>query len=120
MKRMIVMTAAALCFSGFAVAKNSYMSPFNSLYGTDGTRLDDCNVCHTSGSKLNAYGSDFGTKERELGNVTLALEAIETWDSDTDRVANAVEIQYGNFPGDSSDTSPTERSTWGAIKALYE
>lgn len=38
-----------------------YMSDINGLYGTTGTNLGNCMVCHTpvSGGARNPYGADF-------------------------------------------------------------
>lgn len=121
MKRVLLLTAVALATLVFpAMGKNAWMSTFDSLYGTSGTRLSTCSVCHTSVPNVNVYGADFLTEYNALGrNVISGLQAVEGMDSDSDKVANGVEIALLTFPGDAGDTAPTESATWGAIKALY-
>jgi hypothetical protein len=120
MKRTFFVVVLVLVTSaGSSVAKNSWLTTFNNLYNTNGTRLSSCCVCHTSVPAVNAYGNDFLTPYNNNRNVTAALQAIEGMDSDNDKVSNIVEIGHLTFPGDPGDTAPTEASTWGAIKALY-
>jgi hypothetical protein len=121
MKRLTLLTTS-LFFASFIVvlAKSSYMSTFNTLYGTDNKTLDTCVTCHGSSYSRNDYGADFETKLNELGNQTAALRAIETWDSDGDDDSNIAEIEAGTFPGNPASSLPVEESTWGKIKSLFQ
>ena len=84
-----------------ALALSSYLDLFNAQYGTTGTKLDSCNVCHTTVPALNPYGTDYAAN----GNNFVAIETI---DSDGDGYTNIDEINAGTFPGkvDSQTISP--------------
>lgn len=87
------------------------MTTFNEVYQTEGTRLDDCAVCHTQGRELNGYGqavrraipldAEPGTDEERVELLIAALRAVEAEDSDGDGHANLAEIMGRTFPGDS-------------------
>ena len=90
--------------SGWAV--NSYLTTFNSIYGTNNTVLDSCLVCHftTNGGTRNDYGTSFETaKAAAGGDVIVALGDIELIDSDGDTIINIDEINNLTFPGDCTD-----------------
>lgn len=77
-------------------SKSGYLKDFNALYGTAGSALDSCVVCHPnypSKFSLNNFGSDFAANGHNL-------QAIESFDSDGDGFTNLVEIQQLTFPGD--------------------
>jgi len=77
-----------------ALACSSYTRDFNDSYGTAGTPLDSCMVCHPAGGfGLNSYGKDV----KEAG---VRFRAIEGRDSDGDGVPNGAEIEAWTFPGD--------------------
>jgi hypothetical protein len=84
-----------------ALASTGDLSPFNAKYNTSGTRLNTCDVCHTTGANLNQYGMDMsnqtGTTEQRLANIELL-------DSDGDGFSNIDEINNLTFPGDFADT----------------
>jgi len=61
-----------------------------------GTKLDDCALCHTGGTALNAYGAAYDAAGKNFG-------AIESADSDGDGFSNIAEIVALTFPGDASD-----------------
>lgn len=84
------------------LAVPSYLSEFNTLYGTSGTVLNTCILCHTtaSGPALNPYGTDVAGAHTAGTPVTPALTAIEPLDSDGDTFTNIVEINARTFPGD--------------------
>lgn len=86
---LVVLFASA----GSAAAKSGYLGNFNGLYGTAGTPLDSCSLCHTSVPSLNSYGSDWTTNGKNFG-------AIEGRDSDGDGFSNIQEIQARTMPGD--------------------
>jgi hypothetical protein len=85
---------------GLAFARGSYMTAFNTRYGTTATVLNTCNLCHPGGDtgSLNAYGDDF----LNAGRNVAAFIAIEGLDSDGDGFTNIVEINARSFPGDPS------------------
>jgi len=111
-----------LVFASFAVvlAKSSFLSSFNTLYGTDNKTLDTCVTCHGSSYSLNPYAEDFNTKRIQLGSNSAALKAIETWDSDGDGDTNITEIESLTFPGNPSSNVPVEATTWGQVKSLFQ
>jgi hypothetical protein len=90
-----------------AVALSAYLANFNSRYGTSGTVLNTCNLCHPGGNtgQLNPYATDF----LNSGNNFAAIESL---DSDGDGYTNIQEINARTFPGDpashpiSVDTQP--------------
>ncbi len=99
----LVALTASLFAVGPVLAKSTYLGAFNSRYGTTGSRLDDCSLCHPGGrtGSLNGYGQAFRGK-MSLGS-TNALVAIETADSDGDGHRNIDEIKALSFPGDPND-----------------
>lgn len=79
--------------AGSALARSSYKADFNAKYGTAGTRLDTCNICHGSNT---GYYDDFSSS----GNN---FTAIEQKDSDGDGIDNITEIKALTFPNDPND-----------------
>lgn len=63
--------------------------------GARSSALDSCELCHTTGAELNAYGSDFASHGHNAAG-------IEWLDSDGDGYVNTAEINAGTFPGDGS------------------
>ncbi|MFW2372649.1 MAG: hypothetical protein ACN4GM_05960 [Gammaproteobacteria bacterium] len=98
-------TASASVF-----AVNNYLNYFNSLYGTSGTVLDSCLVCHVSvnNSSRNDYGNAFSAAKtsNDIAGVQSALIAIQQDDSDGDTIVNIDEISTLTFPGDCTDPDP--------------
>ena len=121
MKRITLFTSVLL-FALFVivVAKSSYMTSFNDLYGTDNKILDTCVTCHNSGYTLNPYASDFNTKRIQMGSTTMGLQACEMMDSDHDGDTNIAEIEALTFPGNPTSSLPVEETTWGQVKALFQ
>lgn len=99
--RLAVLAAIVAAAPLAASARSSYLSSFNSKYGTASTALDSCNLCHPSGtSSFNAYANDL----RAAGistNVNAAFTAAEPKDSDGDGYTNITEINARSHPGDS-------------------
>lgn len=96
----LVATLAAAPLS--ASAFSSYLSTFNSKYGTSGTVLDSCSACHGSGgtSTFNPYGSEL---RANIGSgLSTALTLAEPKDSDGDTFTNLAEITARTLPGDAS------------------
>ena len=109
----VAVLSALISMAGFAVlvspaqSKPEYLSEFNKKYGTQGTKLDSCQTCHTTtqdAQHLNPYGTDFGKSKHDLG-------AIEPLDSDGDGFSNIDEIKAGTFPGDPKDNPTTTTTT---------
>jgi len=111
----VFVIAVVLAVGGTAYAVSGYLNTFNSTYGTSGTRLNTCGLCHNNpggGGPVNNFGSDFASGGH---NFDAALEAL---DSDGDTFSNIDEINALTFPGDPSDfpaavdnTAPTVTST---------
>ncbi len=95
-----------------------------------GTKLDNCNLCHSGGSYVNykgrtvelgscqwchqAYGYDgagdieetintYGTAYKAAGRNAQAISRINALDGDGDGYSNANEIAANAFPGDAND-----------------
>ena len=80
-------------------ATSNFMTVFAETYpDTAGTRLNACQLCHTSEAMpaLNAYGSAYQTHGHNL-------TAIEPLDSDGDGWSNITEIIAATWPGDPAD-----------------
>ncbi|HEY4409884.1 MAG TPA: thrombospondin type 3 repeat-containing protein [Acidimicrobiia bacterium] len=106
----VAVLSAVFSMAGFAflvspaTAKPEYLQGFNKKYGTQGTKLDSCNTCHTTtqdADHLNPYGIDFRKADHDYG-------AIEGLDSDGDGFKNIDEINAGTFPGDPNDNPDTK------------
>ena len=75
-------------------AFNPYLSDFNAAYGTAGSQLDTCGLCHynfNGGGEKNPYGVDYG--------VNHDFGLIEGDDSDLDGANNLNEIINLFMPG---------------------
>jgi hypothetical protein len=95
-----------------------------------GTKLDNCNLCHSGGSYVNSKGSTvelgscqwchqitgysdfsrigetvnaYGDAYYTNGRSALAVTRIDQEDSDADGYTNAVEIAANSFPGNADD-----------------
>jgi hypothetical protein len=118
MKRNVWMILLAISpilgFLSIADAKSSYQTRFNTRYGTAGSALDNCTVCHTSVPARNSFGTDFASSTIP-GHIAHAFDAaLEARDSDSDGFTNITEINAKTFPGDpgshpagSDTTAPT-------------
>ena len=112
--RPILTTAIGTCLSTVSPATfavDQYLVDFNALYGTAGTVLDSCLVCHVSatGGNRDDYGNAFAAAKisNDTAGVQTALAAIELADSDGDSIINIDEIAALTFPGDCADPDPT-------------
>ncbi|MFP5212248.1 MAG: hypothetical protein ACLGPL_02610 [Acidobacteriota bacterium] len=122
MKRIHMILAIAL-FVLVAGASNlfafsGYLGSFNTQYGTSGTALNSCSLCHAGGGTtkaMNPYGADY------LANGSFT--AIESIDSDGDGATNITEINARTLPGDASSvpsvptTTPLFRDTFATATA---
>ena len=120
--KRIALLVTVLLFASFVVvvAKSTYLTSFNTLYGTDNKILDTCSTCHNSGYALNPYAVDFNTKRLQTGSATMGLQACEMMDSDHDGYTNIAEIEALTFPGNPASSLPVEETTWGQVKALFQ
>ncbi len=82
-----------------AHANTTDINNFNTKYGTTGTRLDACTLCHTSVPALNSYGTAY----KAAGRTAQAFGTIESSDSDADFWTNIEEINARTFPGNAAD-----------------
>lgn len=123
MKRALILFGLILVMAGAAWGRSTYLTTFNAKYGTSGTRLDDCRLCHVSGSKdRNVYGQAFeAALAAKNATVQSALTAIEGQDADSDGATNILEITARTMPGDPGDVPVTAVSveTWSSVKARY-
>ena len=83
--------------SSYAVAHadSGYMTSFNNRYGTAGTAIATCSVCHTTAPVCNSYGNAFKNNAHNYAT-------IEPMDSDGDGFTNIVEITARTFPGNAA------------------
>ena len=78
---------------GMASANPGYMATFNTKYGTTGTALNSCLVCHmanppTSPYTRNPFGTDFASTTI-TGHTAHSFDAaLESRDSDGDGFTN--------------------------------
>jgi hypothetical protein len=102
-KRFGILAVGLVCAAslapGLAGAKEPFLAKFNAKYGTAGTSLDTCSVCHTSPPSLNPYGKAFKTAWKSGLKPGKAMGAIQAKDSDGDSFSNIVEIKARTFPG---------------------
>ncbi|MCX7771227.1 MAG: hypothetical protein N2202_09155 [Proteobacteria bacterium] len=85
--------ALTFVFNSKSFAISGYLNSFNTTYGTKGTVLDSCNLCHTVKPAVNNYGAAYM-------NNGYSFKAIENLDSDGDGFTNIAEINARTFPGD--------------------
>ena len=99
-KAGILRWSLVLCLIGSSSSVFSfqiYQDDFNANYGTQGTRLDSCGLCHynfAGGGPRTLYGEDYR-------NNNYSAAAIGAIDSDGDGVSNDAESALGTltFPG---------------------
>ena len=98
-----VWVAVSLSSTSETAALPGYKDAFNTKYGTTGSKLDSCGVCHEDpggGGPLNPYGTAF---QGAAGTTDQKFTAIEGLDSDGDTFTNLAEIQALTWPGDATD-----------------
>lgn len=109
LKWLSITATVVLIASAVALGYSSYLNSFNTRYGTAGSRLDTCDLCHIPPSKTvrNPYGVDYANDGHNFA-------AIDTLDSDNDGWTNIDEINSRSFPGDSLDF-PTDVSPQNGV-----
>ncbi len=114
--------ASALYLGVFSSHPEVALDTFNDVYGTAGTRLDNCKTCHTTSRSTNTYGThlksevsrmmdsrgDNLNEEQGLDAFRAVLRDIEELDSDNDRYSNLEEIRARTFPADPEDHPVTD------------
>jgi hypothetical protein len=91
---------AMLFVTSNAEAKSGWLTSFHDLYGTSGTRLDTCGLCHVNfkNSGLNDYGDAF-VAANGMNKPTDAFMALEGEDPDKDTVSSLDETKQLFLPG---------------------
>ena len=105
-----VLAGAVFALPHQAQALPGHMDTFNGQYGTAGTDLDSCGMCHLDfrgGGTRNPYGAAVEANTAGTGISTDDLVAVEGLFSDGDAVDNGGEIGTGFFPGWDCDTFTT-------------
>ncbi len=99
---VIVAVLVAVSFSSTSdtSAFGSYLTSFNTKYGTAGTALDSCDTCHNDDMSRNDYGA---AVEAQGGGIDARLAAVESLDSDGDGYSNIDEINARTLPGDATN-----------------
>jgi hypothetical protein len=99
----LISAAALQLAAGQASAVTQYLSRFNDLYGTAGTRLDTCGTCHVNfgnnSEGRNAYGIAFERIPGHASEPAAALMSLESQDPDADGTVSAEEIRALFMPG---------------------
>ena len=94
--RLVTAIAVAVALASTARpagALPAYLTAFEAQYpAAAGTRIDSCNLCHTTVPALNPYGAAFAASGHEFA-------PIEEADSDGDGFSNLAEIEALTFPG---------------------
>ena len=102
---VLLLLALTVGFSGISHASSNYLAQFNAKYGTTGTALDTCILCHgLSGPPNDPYGSDFAASSKGNHSFNKTLEDL---DSDGDGFTNIVEINARTFPGNKNSKPAT-------------
>ena len=96
-----IVLALCIVIPQMSFAKTSYLTTFNKKYGTTGTAIGKCIVCHktASGSGYNLYGAAVRAKRTAGLTIGVALTKVQPLDSDKDTFTNIVEIKARTFPG---------------------
>ena len=101
----LILVQALLMAAPAAHAFSGYLTAFNTLYGTTGTPLDNCGVCHNNftttsgqgGRTNNPYGQ--AVQGASGANITARIQSVENLFSDSDTTSNVGEINLRFFPG---------------------
>jgi len=109
-KSIILLALILLTTINTASALKEFLTDFNIVYNTSGTRLDSCELCHYTeniekysqfSGNLNPYGMKFKNNlKMEMGQAFTTLNNLK---SDEDGFTNIEKIRNLKFPGDSKD-----------------
>jgi hypothetical protein len=100
----IVIASMSVVFTSTdSLAFRSYLNTFNDRYGTAGTPLDECGLCHRDFNG-NGPGNAYYDAWSAAGRNDAAFVAIENEDSDGDGTLNIDEILAETYPGWTCDT----------------
>jgi len=108
-----------MAFYGHAsYAYNFYLDSFNSSYGTAGSRLDNCGLCHfnfSGGGLRTPYGEDYR-------NNSYSITAIGSLDSDGDGFSNDQEAALSTLtmPGISCTNADSALNAPGNLKTFVD
>jgi hypothetical protein len=119
----------SICFLAMAITLgtyimayglSSYKTQFNARYGTTGTAIDQCILCHATNN-----GPQVPSTEIPPNPYGVALEsnglnfaAAEPLDSDGDGFNNITEINARTFPGNSASKPATSDTTPPSVTAF--
>ncbi|MCX7948685.1 MAG: VCBS repeat-containing protein, partial [Treponemataceae bacterium] len=110
----LIISISIVGIFGIAWGTNALRNQFNTRYGTAGTVLDQCILCHTTNTNvgpLNSYGDTLA-----LNNNNFA--AVESIDSDGDGFSNIAEITARTFPGNAASRPATADTTPPTVTAF--
>jgi hypothetical protein len=99
-----------------AYALRGYLTSFNTTYGTTGTVLNTCGLCHTNAS--NPSGSNTNVFADDYANNNYSFPAIANRDSDGDGYTNIAEITAATFPGDAT-SHPSAADTTAPVVSSF-
>ena len=117
MKRIVLgrllIVVLVLGIFGVAWATNGMKTQFNSRYGTAGSAIDQCILCHARNTNpdipsLETPQNPYGVA---LENNGVDFAAAEPVDSDGDGFTNIVEILARTFPGNPNSKPATTGTT---------
>ena len=64
--------------SSMASGSGGYLDQFNARYGTTGTKLDTCTLCHSAVPARNSYGAAFGNNGHNFATIeSLDSDGVE-------------------------------------------
>ena len=122
-RKNLLVASLSLCLLTYAAGtahatpsvKNSWKTRYAAACATLRTAADQCLICHASSNASIDYLNSYGTLLLDNNHNFAAAEPV---DSDGDGRTNVQEILTDcTLPGD--NMSPTDGSTWGAIKSLF-